>query len=304
MLDYIAKPTTYLHHGDRTIASFVSDGDTNVDRSTIKSFGDEWKRYGELPESELRKAAEAYFDIVTADMIERSSIVLDLGCGNGRWSRSLADKVEFIEAIDPSEAVYSAVDSNGRIPNIRVTQAGVDLIPFADGSFDFIMCLGVLHHLPRTEEALEKALQKLKHDGHFLLYLYYDLENRSAAYRALFATANLARRMISRLPLPLKPFARDAIAFCVYVPLSALTSVVRRAFPNSDYYESIPLSYYADMSLYVMRNDALDRFGTPLEKRFSREEIIEIMETAGLSDITVSPNELYWHAVGKKAAAG
>ena len=51
----------------------------------------------------------------------------------------------------------------------------------------------------------------------------------------------------------------------------------------------------------IIRNDALDRFGTPLEKRFSKKQIHEMMEEAGLDDIIFSPNEPYWHAIGKKA---
>ncbi|HNP99917.1 MAG TPA: class I SAM-dependent methyltransferase, partial [Bacteroidia bacterium] len=62
----------------------------------------------------------------------------------------------------------------------------------------------------------------------------------------------------------------------------------------------IPLSYYWDKNFKIIRNDALDRLGTPLEKRFSRK-LIEIMLTnAGLTEIVFSENEPFWHAVGKK----
>jgi hypothetical protein len=62
----------------------------------------------------------------------------------------------------------------------------------------------------------------------------------------------------------------------------------------------IPLSYYSNKSLNVIRNDALDRFGTPLEQRFSKKQIIQMMENSGLHDITFSNNEPYWHVVGRK----
>jgi len=48
-----------------------------------------------------------------------------------------------------------------------------------------------------------------------------------------------------------------------------------------------------------MRNDALDRFGTRLEKRFSKKEIQELMERSGLRDITFSTTS-FWTAVGTK----
>jgi hypothetical protein len=62
----------------------------------------------------------------------------------------------------------------------------------------------------------------------------------------------------------------------------------------------IPLQVYERQSFYVIRNDSLDRFGTPLEQRFSRKQIKEMMEKAGLTDIVFSEKLPYWHAVGKK----
>jgi hypothetical protein len=52
-----------------------------------------------------------------------------------------------------------------------------------------------------------------------------------------------------------------------------------------------------------MRTDALDRFGTKLEKRFSRKEIQSMMEKSGLEHIVFSENPPYWCAVGYKRIA-
>jgi hypothetical protein len=49
-----------------------------------------------------------------------------------------------------------------------------------------------------------------------------------------------------------------------------------------------------------MRNDALDRFGTALEQRFSKSQVETMMRDAGLENVTISPNIPYWHAVGKR----
>ncbi len=62
----------------------------------------------------------------------------------------------------------------------------------------------------------------------------------------------------------------------------------------------LPLAYYWDKSLRIMRNDALDRFGTPLEQRFSREEIRSMMIECELDDIRFSEQAPYWHVVGRK----
>jgi hypothetical protein len=64
--------------------------------------------------------------------------------------------------------------------------------------------------------------------------------------------------------------------------------------------QNIPLQGYEDQSFYIIRNDSLDRFGTPLEQRFSRKEIKAMMEKSGLTDIIFSEQNPYWHAVGRK----
>jgi NDP-sugar pyrophosphorylase family protein len=63
---------------------------------------------------------------------------------------------------------------------------------------------------------------------------------------------------------------------------------------------SLPLSYYRNHSLYTMKTDSRDRFGTPLEKRFTREQIREMMEQAGLQNIVFREKEPFWCAVGTK----
>jgi len=60
----------------------------------------------------------------------------------------------------------------------------------------------------------------------------------------------------------------------------------------------MPLAAYRNLSFYSMRTDALDRFGTRLERRFSRQEIEDMMHSAGLRDIVFSDSLPFWCAVG------
>ena len=52
---------------------------------------------------------------------------------------------------------------------------------------------------------------------------------------------------------------------------------------------SFPLSYYRTCSFYTLRTDARDRFGTPLERRFTRAQIRAMCSAAGLVDLRFSP---------------
>ena len=49
-----------------------------------------------------------------------------------------------------------------------------------------------------------------------------------------------------------------------------------------------------------MRTDARDRFGTPLEQRFSKKQITKMMVDSGLTQIQFSNKAPYWCVVGIK----
>ena len=298
-IPYTGDPDAWIEVEGERIAHFAPDDSANLDSVTVASFGREWKKFNTFTEKDIARIGDEYFDVVDEEGFSPQTVALDLGCGSGRWSRYLAPKVGFIEAVDPSEAVVAAQAMTGDLDNVRVTRAGVNNLPFADHSFDFIFSLGVLHHLPDTGTALSTATRKLKPGGTFLLYLYYALDNRGPGYKLVFHISNLARRVVSRLPATLKEWVCDAIALVFYVPLAGLARVVRIVL-GKKLFEKVPLHYYADKSLWVMRNDALDRFGTPLEHRFTREAISDMMKKAGLADVKFSEAAPYWHVVGRK----
>ena len=49
-----------------------------------------------------------------------------------------------------------------------------------------------------------------------------------------------------------------------------------------------------------MRTDARDRFGTPIEKRFSRKDIIKMCEISGFEKIVFSERKPFWCFTAKK----
>ncbi len=282
------------------VASFMTDDVENLDQETVDSFGEEWSKFSSFTPKEIEEIGNEYFDIVDETMLNKSSRVLDIGCGTGRWALYVAQRADFVEAIDPSKAIYAAIKLSESYKNIRVTHAGVDEIPFEDNSFDFVYSLGVFHHLPDTQKAINRAVEKVKPGGHFLIYLYYALDNKGPLFRFIFHISNFFRAGISKLPKTLKFWICDIIAVLVYWPLAKFSAILNALFSAPKFVEHIPLSWYADKTFHVMRNDALDRFGTPLEKRFSKVEIQAMLEKANLTNITFSDKPPYWHVVAQK----
>ena len=301
MKSYNQEPIVCHAFNDHSIADFINiDTEGNLDKETVESFGEEWTKFSSFDSAEIERMGNEYFDLLEGIPVNENSYVLDVGCGTGRWSYYLSPKVKFIEAIDPSNAVFSAARLTDGKPNIRVTKAGVDNIPFDDNSFDFIFSLGVLHHLPDTVAALKKIFRKIKPGGYFLVYLYYNLDNRGSIYKAIFKLSNGIRKIISRTPKKIKQFLAELISFTIYLPFVFLARLCKAMFPGKDFYKKIPLSYYHNKSLTIIRNDALDRFGTPLEKRFSKIEIEKMLKEAGFNNVVFSPRTPYWHCVAQK----
>ncbi|RDC64105.1 class I SAM-dependent methyltransferase [Adhaeribacter pallidiroseus] len=300
MLPYIKLPNKSLRVNGQEIFSFLNTSDKNIDWTTVESFGEEWSKFNFFDDQEISQIGNDYFDIVDEVMLNHNSYVLDVGCGTGRWTKYVSGRAGFVEAIDPSQAVASAANLLKNEKNVRITQASVETIPFADNAFDFVFSLGVLHHIPDTFEAMQSCVKKVKIGGFFLVYLYYSLDNRGFLYKLLFQISNLFRVLISKLPQKLKAFVCDLIAFFIYLPFVLISRIVENIAFLKKFIEYIPLSYYRKVSFNVIRNDALDRMGTPLEQRFSKKEINDMLIRAGLTDIQFSHNAPYWHAVGKK----
>jgi SAM-dependent methyltransferase len=294
------QPTTTIQTGQRSIASFSTEvSDRNIDDSVVKSFGEEWQKFYQFSDQELNEIGRGYFDIITDKIVNKSSYCIDIGCGTGRWSKYLCKRAGFIECIDPSDAILIADKVLEEADNIRLSKASTDNIPFNDETFDFGMSIGVLHHIPDTPKALADCVKKIKRNGYFFVYLYYALDNRGWLFRTIFFLMNFLRMIISSLPSGLKKIACDLVAIFIYMPVILLG----RFFKWIGFKRlaaKMPLNGYHDRSFFIIRNDALDRFGTKLEQRFSRKQVIAMMESAGLGEIVVSEFFPYWHAVGKR----
>ncbi|MCA9605143.1 MAG: methyltransferase domain-containing protein [Myxococcales bacterium] len=273
---------------------------SNVDHRVVDDFGAEWTRFDQtrLDDDERARIFDAYFRVFPWERLPADAVGFDLGAGTGRWAKQVAPRVGRLHVVEPSAAIDVARRMLADAPNVELHQRTVDELPFEDGSMDFGYSLGVLHHIPDTTAALRACVRKLKPGAPFLVYLYYAFDNRPRWFRSLWRASDLARRGISRLPHRAKHFVSEAIAGTVYLPLARTARLLERVGADVS---AFPLSAYRHHSFYTMRTDALDRFGTRLEQRFTADEIRALMRGAGLVDVEVSPTEPFWCAVGYKA---
>lgn len=300
MKPYNTSPILSLQGTNKKIDVFTTLGkNENIDPDVVKDFGNEWTKFAVHNDESVRELRKEYFDIIDESIVNKNTYMIDIGCGSGRWTDYFVDKAGFIEAIDPSDAVFVADKMLGKKDNVRITKASVDTIPWEDETFDFGMSIGVLHHIPDTRQALIDCVKKIKKGGYFYVYLYYRFDNRGFLFKSVFFLSNLLRLIISRLPAVPKKFVCDLLALFVYWPLSRFAGLLHKLGLHNAA-KKIPLEPYYNKPFYNLRNDCLDRFGTKLEQRFLRSEIEEMMKEAGLNNIRFGEHSAFWHAVGQR----
>lgn len=272
----------------------------NANRDIVDHFGREWTKFdqSQADQAELERQFERYFGLFPWEALPADAVGLDLGCGTGRWAAFVGPRVGKLHCIEPSDAIEVAKRHLADQPNVEFHEATMSSVPLPEGYADFAYCLGVLHVVPDPAAALAHSVRHLKPGAPFLVYTLYAFDNRPGWFRAAWKASDVIRRAVSSLPHPVRRGFAEVAAALVYFPLARLAAFAERRGRQVD---GFPLAVYRDRSYYAMRTDALDRFGTRIEQRFTAQELRELMEGAGLTDVQVSTGRPYWASVGFKA---
>jgi SAM-dependent methyltransferase len=159
---------------------------------TRDSFGYEWtKLYPEHGHTTPEWQAERdifleYTRTVPSDF--RAKLVLDAGCGNGRYAKLANDWGSRVVAVDISSAVEIAQNNVGDRPDVTVVQADLFKLPFHPDTFDIIYSIGVLHHTPDAKGAFERIQPLVRPGGFFSIFMH------GQGNRALYAVNRMLRR--------------------------------------------------------------------------------------------------------------
>jgi SAM-dependent methyltransferase len=162
--------------------------------SYAASFGRQWNRYDVArPEED-----EATFRVKTGvDPRELAGrLVLDAGCGGGRYARLLGRHGARVVGVDLSSAVDKAAALCAEFPDVAIVQADLLDLPVADGAFDLVYSIGVLHHTPDPRRAFAQIARRVKTGGRLAVWLY----RRNTAPQEWLNSA--LRAVSTRLPAP------------------------------------------------------------------------------------------------------
>jgi ubiquinone/menaquinone biosynthesis C-methylase UbiE len=120
--------------------------------------------YDQLMGRWSRTLAPAFIDFAGIAPNEK---VLDVGCGTGSLTFELARRPELreITAIDYSPTFVDAAKQRNTDSRVTIQQADATALPFADGSFDRVLAMLVLHFVPNAPLAIGEMRRVAKSGG-------------------------------------------------------------------------------------------------------------------------------------------
>ena len=215
----------------------------------------------------------------------RGALVLDVGCGAGRFTEIALSLGARVVALDYSSAVDACRLNHQGKEGLSIVQGDIYRLPLKEGVFDRVYCLGVLQHTPDVERAFRALPPVLKEGGALAVDLYpklwtdvlwpkYWLRPLTRRMRAetLFQTVRTGVRWLWPVSLALGR-----------VPV--VGRKLRHAIPIVNYEGVYPLSPEQLKDWAVL--DTFDMFGPAFDQPQSAEILEGWMRSSGLEDVEV-----------------
>jgi len=211
----------------------------------------------------------------------QDKLILDVGCGMGRYMNIVNRFGGEVVGFDLSEAVEKARRDTLHNPFSHTLQADITNPPFKRQCFDFIYSIGVLHHTPDPRESFKCIVQLLKYAGTFSLCIY-----EKSNYWVKDFIERMIRKVTTKLPL-------SVLFYLSYigVPHGWLLSKLRKN----------PVTFVLGSPLFLIKvcehrdskirhTDTFDFYVAPYQWRYTKEEIAKWFEEEGFEDIQILPD--------------
>ena len=141
------------------------------------NFGDQWSKFPKLQLDSFNGSTISHDRFWGATRIRprdlEGKVVLDVGCGTGRFAEIALEAGAYVIALDYSKAAQVAAANLRKHARFFCVQANVYHLPFRPDSFDLVYCLGVLQHTPDVEKAFKSLTPVTKPGGRICVDYYW-----------------------------------------------------------------------------------------------------------------------------------
>lgn len=275
-------------------------------QQTVEGFGWEWQTFDSRIQDTYMTEKANFLDFITpvAPGFFAGKVVLDAGCGMGRFLRLGADfGSQDIIGVDLSSSVDVAYRYVRHLPNAHVIQADIMALPLKP-LFDYIFSVGVLQFLEQPQAGFDCLARLLRDEGTISIWVYAR-ENNGWVIRLIspvrqYVTSRLPRSLLYSLSHGLGLLLYPLINW-VYKPANEVKLPVNlaRILPYNDYlYYSSRLNYGALVSVIF------DHLVPSLVTYLSKEELTGWFPADQFSSVTItSRNNMSWRAYGVRSPA-
>jgi LSD1 subclass zinc finger protein len=234
----------------------------------VASFGRQWNRYDVARPDEDEATFRVKTGVDPRDLA--GLLVLDGGCGGGRYARLAGRHGAKVVGVDLSAAVEKAAELCADLPDVAIVQADLLDLPLVEGRFDLVFSIGVLHHSPDPRRAFAGLAARVKPGGRLAVWLYRKntppQEGLNAGLRAL----------TTRLP------ARVLEPLCVGLGVLGGVPVLNRALNKV-----VNFSNHPDWTLRVCDN--FDWYAPRYQSHHTSDELRGWFADEGFEDLVTLP---------------
>lgn len=263
--------------------------------SYAENFGIQWNEfrkvqldsYTKIPLSERRIQrilGKHFFEL-------ENKLVLEAGCGAGRFTEVLSKKTNTLVSLDISNAVDAAyLNLNSQNPNVKFLQADILDLPLKRNFFDVAICVGVLQHTPNTLESMREIVACVKPGG-WIFVDHYKLKSKNL-YPPIGGFGNVFRLFVRRLePSQALSVSRKWVEFFFpihwrYKDSRILESLLFRISPVRFYYPWLGLDEKQDYFNWAVL-DTYDGSADKFKRRRTKRKLLSEIESLGVVNIEV-----------------
>ena len=177
-IEYLLDEASELRSIVRHLAA-VSPNYQHIIEDTRDSFDYQWKNLSEglhlVSDKNFRENSISLLEQYTDKNREwfQGKLVLDAGCGNGRWSWTLCQCGAKVTAVDISKSgVEETSELCHEFPGFQARQHNVLEKLSMPTAFDMVFSYGVVHHTGNTFQAVQNLAECVKPGGHLFLMVY------------------------------------------------------------------------------------------------------------------------------------
>lgn len=253
-----------------------------ADSGYAASFGMQWKLHARTQldsVSGLSLTKNRFFAASGWPANMSGELILEAGSGAGRFTEVLCQTGATVVSMDMSLAVEANSENNGRFPNLRLVQGDILNPPFAPGSFDRVVCFGVLQHTRDPRAAFMSLSRLLKPGGVIACDVYRNSIASRLSWKYLLRPVTCRMpsgglyHLVRRIVPPLIPFTRFLKSFGGRVG-ARLSPILE--------YSSLDLTEDANREWSIL--DTFDMYSPEYDLPQTLSDVRNWLKDAGLSD--------------------